>query len=85
MATIETVSESTRRFGGNSYLEVARRRMRDERGNASEFLVITRGFLDDKAEKRWTRFVTVPDDPETIAWLAAQLGEARHARAQSVP
>lgn len=76
MATIETVSESTRLFGGNSYLEVARRRLRDERGNASEFLIVTRGFVDDKGEKRWTRFVTVPAEKETREWLAAKLTEA---------
>ena len=72
MTRYETLRETTRRIGRNGYLEVARKRLA-EGENALEFLVVTRGFFDDDGTKRWTRFVTVPDDAETRAWLAEAL------------
>ena len=75
MAEYETLREETRRIGHNGYLEVARRRL-VEGGQAVEFLVVTRGFFDADGTKRWTRFVTVPDEAETRAWLADALRRA---------
>lgn len=72
-ATFEQVREATRKFGSNSYLEVARKRLRDETGAESEFLVLTRGFYEKDGAKRWTKFVTVPDDRELREWLAGAL------------
>lgn len=72
-ASFEQVRESTLRFGANSYLEVARKRLREESGAESDFLVITRGFFEKDGVKRWTKFVTVPDAADVKEWLASAL------------
>lgn len=73
MARFETVREATRRFGTNSYLELARKRLVEDSGAASEFLVLTRGFFESDGSKRWTKFVTVPNDADLVTWLARAL------------
>lgn len=72
MAAFDLVREETRPFGQNSYLEVSRKRL-TENGEATEFLLVTRGFYATDGQKRWTRFVTLPDDAETRKWLAEAL------------
>lgn len=73
MARFDTVRETTHRFGTNSYVELARRRLVDEKGASIEFLVLTRGFIDEDGAKRWTRFVTLPDEPALLAWVMEAL------------
>lgn len=72
MASFDVVRDMTRPFGKNSYIEVCRKRL-TENGETSDFLLVTRGFFDGDGEKRWTRFVTLPDDEETKRWLADAL------------
>lgn len=72
MASFDLVREQTRPFGQNSYLEVSRKRL-SENGETTEFLLVTRGFFAPDGQKRWTRFVTLPDDPEMRRWLAEAL------------
>lgn len=79
MALYETLREDTFRFGANGYLEVARKRL-VEGGEASEFVLLTRGFVEADGRKRWTRFVTVPDDPRALEWLAESLLRAADSR-----
>lgn len=74
-ATFELVGDRTRDFGQNSYLEVSRKRIVEASGEATEFLLITRGFYGQGGEKRWTKFVTVPDDAELKKWLAEALSD----------
>lgn len=74
-ATFEQVRETTTKFGTNSYLEVARKRLKDESGQESEFLVVSRGFFAQDGSKRWTKFVTVPDEPGVKEWLSGALKE----------
>ena len=73
-ATFEALVERTYPFGRNAYLEVARKRLREGDG-ASDFLVVSRGFYESDGSKRWTKFVTLPDDPELRAWLAKAIQE----------
>lgn len=75
MATCETLSERTRTYGENCYIEVARRRL-THAGKPKEFLVVTRGFCDGPDDKRASRYVNVPDDPDLRRWLAEALLEA---------
>ncbi len=74
-ASFEMVRETTRSFGSNSYLEVSRKRLRDEQGVESDFLVITRGFFEKDGSKRWTKFVTLPDAEDVKTWLSTALRE----------
>ena len=75
MATYETLSEEARGFGTNGYLEVARKRLLED-GGATDFVLVTRGVYEKDGTKRWTRFVTLPDDAEMRAWLAEALRRA---------
>lgn len=72
MATYETLREDTLRIGTNGYVEVARKRLVED-GETSDFVLVTRGFVEGDGRKRWTRFVTLPADPDSLAWLAEAL------------
>lgn len=72
MPNYVSLKEETKVFGKNNYMEVARKRLVEE--NAStEFILVTRGYLDADGGKRWSRFVTIPDEPEMKAWLQEAL------------
>ena len=68
----ETVRSEVKRFGKNSYMEVSRQRLRQGK-TATDFLVVTRGYFEKDGTRQWTRFVTVPDDPQLKAWLRRSL------------
>jgi hypothetical protein len=74
MTTYEVLGERTLRFGKNAYLEVARKRV-TEKGESTEFLILTRGFVQEDGSKRWTKFVTLPATPEVRDWLVEALRE----------
>jgi hypothetical protein len=73
MTTYESLKEETRKFGKNSYVEVARKRLVESSGDDAQFLLVTRGFYDKDGTKKWTRFVTLPDEPEVKAWVVEAL------------
>lgn len=75
MAQYETIREDVHRFGKNGYIEVARKRLVEGEEQA-EFLLLTRGYFDQEGQKRWTRFVTIPTDDTTRAWLTEALQRA---------
>jgi hypothetical protein len=74
----ETLHENLRRFGKTGFLEVSRKRVAAHEGGSpgEEFILVTRGFFAQDGTKKWTRFVTLPDDAETRAWLADALKAA---------
>lgn len=72
MSEYETINENVRDFGNRSYLQVARKRVTNG-DDSQEFLVITRGFYDDEDSRRWTKFVTIPDDPDLAEWVGLSL------------
>ncbi|HVL47942.1 MAG TPA: hypothetical protein VM889_05255 [Candidatus Thermoplasmatota archaeon] len=72
MTSYEQLAEKTHRFGKNAYLEVARKRV-TEKGEATEFLIVSRGFIQEDGSKRWTKFVTLPATDETRKWLSEAL------------
>lgn len=74
MATYESLKEETKTFGKNGYIEVARKRLQ-ENGSTTDFVLVTRGYFDKDGTKKWTRFVTLPDDPEVKDWLRASLAK----------
>lgn len=73
MARFETIYTATELFGTNSYLEFAVRELTDEQSTKTRFAIITRGFIDDQGEPRWTRFVTVPLNADLLDGLANEL------------
>lgn len=69
MSDYETLEEDVRDFGNRSYLQVARKRVTDG-DESTTFVVITRGFYDDEDTRRWTKFVTLPDDEELRGFVS---------------
>lgn len=72
MTDYETIHETTHRIGRTGYLEVARKRLKEDE-NETDFIVLTRGFYAKDGGKKWTRFVTIPDEPDAREWLAKQV------------
>jgi hypothetical protein len=83
MPSYQTLREERKRFGRNSYLEVSRQKM-DEPGarGPTEFILVTRGWIEKDGSKKWSRFVTLPDDPDMVRWLAKTLQEVSDGRAR---
>ncbi len=71
-----TLKETRKEFGRNNYLEASRQKLKEE-GAASpaEYILVARGYFDKDGVKRWSRFVTLPDDPEMVKWLAKSIQE----------
>jgi hypothetical protein len=69
MSEYETLEENVQDFGNRSYLQVARKRVTDGDDDTT-FVVITRGFYDDGDDRRWTKFVTIPDDDELRGFVS---------------
>ena len=70
----ESLKEEVRKFGKNSYVEVTRKRLVNGRGREeAQFVLVARGFYDETGGKKWTRFVTLPAEPEVTEWLAKAL------------
>jgi hypothetical protein len=75
MAEFETVKSEVRDFGGAGFVAVERRRVKDTGKEASEFLVIARGFYLRDGTARRRNFVTVPDQREVKEFIAKVLQE----------
>ena len=68
----ETIKSEKMNFGRNNFLEVARKRAKTSDGT-NEFISVSRGYyLPDKSE-RFKRSLTIPDDPETRAFVAEKI------------
>lgn len=75
MPGYQTLKEERRQFGRNHYLEVSRQKLEGPGADADEFILVTRGWIEKDGSKKWSRFVTLPDDPEMVKWLAQKLQE----------
>ena len=76
MPGYQTLKEERKQFGRNHYLEVSRQKLKEEGvAEPAEFILVTRGWIEKDGSKKWSRFVTLPDDPEMVKWLAKTLQE----------
>lgn len=75
MPSYQTLKESRKEFGRNHYLEVSRQKLKEPATDETEFILVTRGWIEKDGSKKWSRFVTLPDDPEMVKWLASALTE----------
>jgi hypothetical protein len=70
----ETIDSVETEFGDNNFLEIARKVAYTEDGESeTEFISITRGYLDAQGSRRYKTNLTVPPDPELVAFLARGL------------
>ncbi|MFA5861283.1 MAG: hypothetical protein WDA16_06265 [Candidatus Thermoplasmatota archaeon] len=72
MTDYETLQATTHRIGRTGFIEVARRRLKEEDAQ-TDFIMVARGFYAKDGGKKWTRYVTIPDEPDAREWLARQV------------
>jgi hypothetical protein len=69
-----TIEKTETEFGTNNFLEIARKVAYTEDGKGeTEFISITLGYLDTHGCRRYKTNLTVPPDPELVAFLARGL------------
>ena len=74
--------ERLRRIGDEGYVEIVLRRVFDS-GQASDFLVLARGYLKSDGSKRGTKFLTIPASLDHVRWLREALEEVEQLLATS--
>jgi hypothetical protein len=74
VTVFETIESVETEFGDNNFLEIARKVSRPEDGERGvEFISITRGYIDAQDSRRYKTNLTVPPEPELVAFLARGL------------
>jgi hypothetical protein len=74
MTRIETIEKHKHEFDVNNVLQVARKVARDEDGNSTEFIALTRGYIDAQGSRRYKTNLTLPPDAELLAFLEDKIG-----------
>jgi hypothetical protein len=69
----ETISAETVNFGKSNFIEIARKKAKRKDGE-TEFISISRGYTAKDGTPKYTKSMTIPDDPEVKAFLAEKLG-----------
>lgn len=74
MVTFETLEKREMEFGSNNFLEVARKVAQDE-DSETEFLTMTRGYLDADGSRRYKTNLTMPYEARIVDFAATSLME----------
>lgn len=74
MVEYQTIKAEEISFGGNNFMEVARKKAITDKGEV-EFISISRGFVAQDGQKRYTKSFTVPNSPEVVDFIASKLKE----------
>ena len=72
MTTYETIEMHETEYGRNNFIEVARKIAKGEDGS-TEFISVTRGYIDGTGQKRYKTNLTMPSDPEVVTFVAEAL------------
>lgn len=65
MTTFETVDSEEFEFDGDNFIQVAHKVARDE-DTETEFIAITRGYLDSQGSRRYKTNLTLPADNDVV-------------------
>lgn len=74
MTTFETLEKRETEFGNNDFLQVARKVARSE-DSETEFVALTRGYLDSQGSRRYKTNLTMPPEPRVVDFTATSLME----------
>lgn len=74
MTTFETIEKHETEFGSNNFLEVARKVAKSE-DSSTEFIALTRGYLDSQGSRRYKTNLTIPPEPEIIGFVREALSK----------
>ena len=70
--SFETVKAEIKEFGKNNFIEVARKKAVSEDGS-TEFISVSRGYYARDGSRKFKRSITIPDDPETKAFMSEMI------------
>lgn len=74
MTTFETLEKHETEYGNNNFLQVARKVAKDDNGS-TEFIAVTRGYMDNQGSRRYKTNLTLPTDPDIVNFVAEALGK----------
>ena len=74
MTTFETIEKHETEYGANNFVQIARKVAKDDNGS-TEFIAITRGYLDGQGARRYKTNLTLPTDPDILSFVASSLGK----------
>ncbi len=86
MTTFETIEKHETEFGNNDFLQVARKVAKGEE-SSTEFISVTRGYLDSQGSRRYKTNLSIPPDEELIEFVREALAsvEAASQAPEAVP
>lgn len=69
-----TKSRETKNLGANAYVAV---NLKAIEGGAEDglFVLVERGYYAADEQARWTKFVTLPGDPDVLKFVRAELAK----------
>ncbi len=70
--SFETVKAEIKEFGKNNFIEIARKKAVSEDGS-TEFISVSRGYYARDGSRKFKRSITIPDDPETKAFMSEMI------------
>lgn len=74
MTTFETIEKHETEFGNNNFVQVARKVAQNEDDDSStEFIALTRGYLDAQGSRRYKTNLTLPPEPELVGFVKEAL------------
>lgn len=78
MTTFETIEKHETEFGNNDFLQVARKVAKSEE-SSTEFIAVTRGYLDSQGSRRYKTNLTIPPDPDLVEFVQEALSSVEAA------
>ncbi|MFP4115942.1 MAG: hypothetical protein ACLFTQ_01945 [Candidatus Aenigmatarchaeota archaeon] len=76
MVDFETLEGTEVTFGGNDFIQVARKKAVDE-DSENVFLSLSKGFFGDNDERIWQKNFSIPDDEEVLDEIIEALKKLR--------
>jgi len=74
MVEYKTVKSQDVGFGKNNFIEIARKKAVTAEGE-TEFISVSRGFVDMKGNKRYKQSVTIPNSNEVVEAIIKAMKE----------
>lgn len=69
MTTFETIEKHETEFGNNNFVQVARKIAKGDDDSSTEFISLTRGYLDAQGSRRYKTNLSLPPEPELVSFV----------------
>jgi len=75
MTTFETIEKKETEFGQNNFIQVARKIAKGDDDSSTEFIALTRGYLDQQGSRRYKTNLTLPPEPDLVDFVEEALAD----------